>query len=188
MKYNQQIIDSVISPNFLKTIPDINIPAGYDTNKPTMLIVDDYNSIVKLFKKLLKRSGLDKYFNIIYSSGPNVGVDVIKKLYTDNNLKIDVVLADITYGSNYISNDESIHGFNGIILTNILRKINPNLIYLFITGHILSGSTASGLFNCYKDIADDDLLDHVVYKETPISTNIDLLKNLFKGTKYEKLL
>ena len=53
---------------------------------------------------------------------------------------------------------------------------------------MLSKKTAHGLFNCYNDMADDDLLDHVVYKETPISTNIDLLRNLFKGTKYEKLL
>jgi len=188
MKNTQYIIENVISPDFLKTVTPAKLPSNYDKDKPTILIVDDYNSIIKLFKKLIIRYNVDKHFNIVYSGGNTAGIDIVKELYINDGLSIDIVIADITYGSNYVSSDNSLHGFNGIILTNILHKINHDLIYLFITGHVLSRDTASGLYKCYNEISDDDLIDHVVYKDTPISTNIGLLKDLFKGTRYEALL
>lgn len=188
MKNPQYIIDNAISEEFLETVPALPIPTDYDKDKPTILIVDDYNSIIKLFKKLVHRFHVDEHFNVIYSGGTYAGLEVLKELYINKDLEIDIIIADITYDNTYVSKDESKHGFNGIILTNILHDINPDLLYLFITGHVLSPNTAPGLYKCYKSISNDDLLSHVVYKDAPVSTNIDLLKNLFKGTRYETLL
>ena len=161
----------------------------YEDSKPTMLFVDDSPATVTLFKRLVKRLHLEEDFNVLYSTGNDAGLRVLKTIYCeqDNNFKIDVILTDITFGGSIEVKGE-LRTMNGIELVGILTKVYPELIYSFITGHSIEDNIRSGLSNDFNAYNDNKLEDYVSYKDRAISTDKDLVYNILTGTKYEKFI
>ena len=183
---NRTIIHSHLDKEYLSNIDALEI--DYDPSKPTIVIADDYSSIISLFKKLMKRMKLDKKCNIIYAESSAAPVIILKTLIEYPDMKIDIVITDITFGLMAIDANRHKKYIDGVYLTTILKELNENLVYLFVTGHVLNVDSTNEYFIEYKKINDDDLLDHVVYKDTPISTNTEIIEKLFKGTEYENLV
>jgi len=188
MSARKDIINKCLDMEKLVGITRLDLNNNYTANKPTILIVDDFESIIKLFKRLVKRMNLSENFNVIYSSHSDAGIKVLNEMYQNPDFHIDILIADITFGGSIDVGD--IHNFtlNGITLNGILKRINPNLIYHFITGHIVSPRATPAFFEQYKEYAEDDLLAHLSYKDIPVSTNKELFYSLVKGTRYEMLI
>lgn len=164
--------------------------SDYDYNKPTMLFVDDSPSTVTLFKRLVKRIQLENNFNVLYSTGNDAGLRVIKTIYCEQytNFKIDIILTDITFGGS-IKIRDVLTSMDGVDLVGILKKLYPNLIYKFITGHVVTGDIRSEIYKKFSEYNnDDDLSKYVTYKDRAISTDMDLVYDIFKGTEYEKYI
>jgi len=180
------IVYKYLDKEYLDTIEGLDI--DYDPSKPTIVIADDFSSIISLFKKLMKRAKLIDKFNIIYLEGTLAPVILLKTLLKYPEIKIDIIITDITFGLMGIDKDKHKKFIDGIFITKILKEYNDDMVYLFVTGHIINKSSTHEYYDEYKEFSNDELLDHVVYKDTPISTNLSLIENLFKGTEFEKYI
>ena len=159
----------------------------YDTTKPTILILDDQESVITLFNKLIRRMKLKDKFNIITLTGDDVVIKVFKLLNTQQEISIDILITDITFGGS-VKVGEQIVNYDGVELTGILKEIFPNLLYRFLTGHNVAEISTPWIYNEYKAYSDDEILDHVSIKDKPITNNRELILKTVKGTKYEALI
>jgi len=163
---------------------------NYDYNKPTMLFVDDSPATVTLFKRLVKRIHLEDNFNVLYSTGNDAGLRVIKTIYCEETslFKIDVILTDITFGGSIPINGV-LRSMDGVELVGVLLKVYPDMIYKFITGHVVSNDLNMPIINEFKKYnKDKELSDYVTYKDRAISTDKDLVYDMLRGTVYEKYI
>jgi CheY-like chemotaxis protein len=182
----KEIINKYMNLETLNDVYRLDLGDDYDVNKPTILIVDDFEAIVTLFKRLIKRLDITDEFNVIYATGHHAALKVVNEIYHNESLHIDVIISDITFGSSLDVGDLGNFTMNGIELVGTVFSIYPGLIYHFITGHIVSPKATPQFYKEYSEYADDNLIDHITYKDTPVSTNNELFINLFKGTRYEK--
>lgn len=168
-------------------VNDIVLPEDYDSSKPNMAILDDYKAIVTLFKRLINRTKIKDKFNMFYFDKTTAPLALVKTI-KEYNITFDVVITDITFGLSCISKESKREEITGIHIVDYLNGLNKDLIYLFVTGHVLNEKATPDFFKQYKNISDDSLKDHVVYKNNAISTNLSIIENLLKGSKYEKYL
>jgi len=165
-----------------KLIMDIS---DIDYGKSTILIVDDSNAVIHLLKRLIKKIKLSKYFNVVYATDNLAAFKVINTLCKNPKFNIDLVITDITFGGS-MTIDNKNYSFSGIELVGILKDINPDLVYRFITGHSVSNMGTPEFFKEFEEYNNiDDLMDYIEFKDNIITTNISLIKNLLDGTKYE---
>ena len=188
MSARKDVINKCLNMEKVVSISRLDLNGGYDVNKPTIMIVDDFESIIKLFKRLVKRMNISENFNIVYSSHSDAGIKVLNELYHNSDFHIDILITDITFGGSIDIGEVHNFSLNGISLAGIIKKINPNLIYHFITGHIVTPKATPVFFDEYRSYTEDDLLQHLSYKDIPVSTNKDLFYSLVKGTRYEMLI
>jgi len=147
-----------------------------DKTKPTLVFIDDHPSVIIMFKRLVKRMELENKYNIVYVDGIDASIKLLHWLYS-NDLKIDYIVTDITFGGNIRIKDIN-YEINGIKLVGILKEMNNNIKYCFMTGHNIDTLGTPMFFKEYKEYADDNLLEHTMLKDTPISTNFNLIKKL----------
>lgn len=160
----------------------------YDPNKPTILLADDYESIILLLKRLVSRLKLELNFNVVYASKQDSIYKIIKTLYLIDEFKIDIAITDITYGGAFHIGEANYY-FDGIDLIEILLELNPALIYKFITGHRVDMRSTPDFYNKFKTYNEKEVLDKFIeFKDKQLSTNKDLILNMLIGTKYESLI
>lgn len=158
-----------------------------DKSLPVFLFLDDHCGIVKLFKRLTQRSGLVNYFNILAVCGEDAVIKIIDTLYKNQNIVIDVVIADITFGGvvPYCNVNRS---FDGVDLVMLLKSLNEDLVYNFITSHNLTPKTMPEMTSKIKSlIGEDDMSKYIILKNESITRNISMLVNLLKDTKYDEI-
>lgn len=163
---------------------------NYVHTKPTMLFVDDSSSVITLFKRLVKRLHLEDDFNVLYSCGNDAGLRVLKTIYCEDGtpFKIDIILSDITFGGS-IEIKGVLRNMDGVELVGILSRIYPDLIYKFITGHVVSSDIRTYLNDEFIKYNEDvSLSKYVTYKDRAISTDKDLVYDILRGTVYEKYI
>lgn len=159
----------------------------YDPNKPTMLILDDQESVITLFRKLLRKMKLLDKFNIIMLSGEDVAIKILKLLNLRQDVDIDIIITDITYGGSVKIGDKIVD-YDGVELVGILKELFPKLLYRFLTGHNVTEVSTPWIYEKYSKYADDDVLEHTSIKDKPITSNKDLILKTVKGSEYEKLV
>lgn len=186
MVTKKEIIGKYITEEDLQTFQLLDL-TGYDKTKPTLLFIDDYDSIVSLFRRLVKRMNLTTDMNVVFASEYDAIFKTLRTLYEIDDFYVDFVISDITFNGNIQANLNS-YSFSGIKLVGILKKINFKLIYKFITGHRISPKGTASLFEEYAEYAKDDLFEHVEFKDKPISTDKELVYGLFRNTEYEKYI
>jgi len=152
---------------------------GYDTNKKTILILDDYNSILTMFKKLIKHMDIESDYNIIYGNGQDATLKAIKTVSEVDYFTIDYLLTDITFGTGF---RVGVNNFtiNGVRLVGILLRFLPDMKYIFMTGHMVSKVITPELYIEYSKYSDDELLDHLKFKDKPIPMCSDFILDLIE--------
>lgn len=161
---------------------DIDL-SSLDPSKPTMVFADDYCSIGNLFNILVDKLNLKDFFNVVTVCGTDACLKIMDSLFYQENFTIDVAILDITF-NNTIRYQNANRCLNGIDLVDILLTINPETVYHFLTGHNV---TRESRIDFYKQIMElgrqpEEVLS---FKERPITTNIDLIVDVLKGTKYD---
>jgi len=160
----------------------------YDPNKPTILIADDYESVILLIKRLVARLKLEINFNVVYASKQDSIFKIMKTLYYIDEFSIDIIITDITYGGSFHIGSAN-YDFDGIDLIGLLVQLNPKLIYKFITGHRVDIKSTPGFYDRFKTYNNTEPLDKFIeFKDQPLSTNKGLILNMLIGTKYESLI
>lgn len=188
MLSRKEIITKHIPIDTASNLTRLDLGSNYDYSKPTILIVDDFQSIIKLFKRLVKRMDLAANFNVVYSSHADAGLTVLNELYHNQDFSVSILITDITFGGSIDLGNGLNFNLDGIKLCEIVNEIFPNVLYHFITGHIVSAKSTPKFFEEFKNYSDEDLMKYVTYKDMPVSTNKNLIYNLVEGTKYEDLI
>jgi len=135
-------------------IPDMVFYNGFDKNKPTILLMDDYEGMIQLLIIELKRiqcCDIMKTFNIVYATGDMAAFAV--KNYLNNDGKVDVAFLDITIGG-IIDNIE----LDGIDISIIIKELFKNAQIRFVTGHTLNKKNPE-IFSFMKKFKDATGLD-----------------------------
>ena len=135
----------------------IQLPSDFDDSKPTVLITDDHEGILYIFRytmddieKLYKDFKISDY-NFIYVSSIYAVHRIFKYL---SNIKIDYLITDLTFGGRCPNDKNEMIGYDGVDLIIDLRKKNPDLHWMVFTGHIIGhrshkidGTQAKKLFD-----------------------------------------
>jgi len=171
-------INRIYDADKLSQVALLNLD-GYDPSKKTIVILDDYESILTMFKKLIKRMGICHDYNIIYGSGQDASLKAIKTVSEVKGFKIDYLLTDITFGTG-IRIGTNNFTVNGVRLVGILFRFLPNLKYTFMTGHMVSPSTTPELYIEYANYDNGDLLDKVKFKDKPITMCQDFILDMME--------
>ncbi len=147
----------------------------------TILIMDDYQSMVDLIAKELKRidcgEGCVIYENYnIVSASSEYAAFIVENALLNDGLRVDIAFLDITLGG-VMNNLE----LDGIDIADILKRANPNCNVKLLTGHTLNKKNPEifKFFQKFEDVFDrqiderrtitngeisNDILEHVISK------------------------
>jgi hypothetical protein len=115
-------------------IPEMVYHNEFDKNRPTILLMDDYEGMIQLLMIELKRiqcCNIMDTFNIVYATG-DMAAFAVKK-YLENDGKVDVAFLDITIGG-IIENVE----LDGIDISILIKEKFKKSQIRFLTGHTLN--------------------------------------------------
>lgn len=189
MKLDRQKLLNHIELDKINYIKRLELPTTYDPNKPTILFADDFDSILVFLRRLSKRMNLTKEFNVVYSNYSDASIKILNEVYANDNFNIDILITDITFGGGIDLGNGDIQNITGVKLASILKEANPELIYHFITGHMISPKATPNFYKEFEELHETRPLDaYTTYKDIPLSTNRKLLTDLLLGTGYEELL
>ena len=175
-------------------IPEIKCINYIDDNKPSILIVEDFQSRIDVLIQELNYDKSNKLFETfnIYTASSEYAAFAVEKYIIKENVKIDLAILDITFGG--ILNRKDL---DGVDLAIMLKEKNPNCEILFFTGHTLNRKNPE-IFSFIKKFEDffklkiDEIMElngrkvlkHVVLKNENVKDRFAfILKDFLKKYK-----
>lgn len=162
------------------------IKAQIQPNKINVFILDDVCDIVEILKEELEKSlekvGKINDVNIIALCEQHVGFDMLGILGNHDEIPIDALITDITFGGNDRINGKKIivDGID-ILILSAMKFGKENLKYLIFTGNILSETNVKNYAFAlkYEKYFKESILNHAIIKDSAINFDDANTINLF---------
>ena len=177
MQDDVDIVDYSVYPD-----PDIkNI--GSDK---TILWLDDMTNMKVLYGldinkvKNIYKEDINKDFNIINCFGKYAGFIAEKYIHSDDRLKIDYALVDITLGYGIKLTNGDYVEYDGVDIMLDLLKLNPDMKFMFCSAHTLNrkNPTVNGFFTKFEDATGLDISNYYINKNS--DRYVDIHKLLYE--------
>jgi len=163
-----------IKPQIFNSEIDEAVPVNkINSNKPNILIMDDFKGMVDLLQNELNNVSVcdvhDK-FNVYLAYGEFAGFAARNLI--EQGIKIDIAFLDITLGG-IIRGEE----LDGIDIAKLCYKSNPKCIVQFVTGHSLNKRNPQifEFIKKYESFFNDKMDGTILFKQD------DTVHKLFKN-------
>lgn len=148
------------------------IQVSGNTSNPTILIVDDLDFIIKLYKSdfnSIKRDfnkDIDNDYCIKFATGPDCGFIAINEINNNDNIKF--ALLDITLGSVAKNSAGEFIELDGVDIAIHLLKQNPHLDFLFVSGHTMNrlNPNMNKYYKKFEDKTGLNIENYYLYKNS----------------------